>query len=366
MPRVLGIDPGTVSIDLCGLEDGRVFLDTVVPSGLGAADEVVSAVAAAGPLDLVLGPSGYGLPLLPVDEVGERELMLAFLPGSNRQAHAGIEGLRALIRRLATLQLPVLLCPGAIHLPTIPLQRKANRIDLGTADKVCAVALAIHDQAKRLGIPPAETGFILVELGGAFSAVMAVEDGAIVDGLGGSSGPPGYLAGGALDGEVACLLGHVGKDVVFSGGAAYLAGAPRDPPDTLAARDDPAAVAALALLVEGTVRAVAGELALVPRAREILLSGRLLAVPGWAAAFEEALGRLAPVRRVGTLAEKTKHAAQGAAILADGLAGGRFLPIVRGLRLTEARGTVLDYLHVAGAAEARARLLECRDSRAES
>ena len=27
MPRVIGIDPGTVSIDICGLDNGRLFLD---------------------------------------------------------------------------------------------------------------------------------------------------------------------------------------------------------------------------------------------------------------------------------------------------------------------------------------------------
>ena len=30
MPRVIGIDPGTVSIDLCGLDDGRLFLQSVI------------------------------------------------------------------------------------------------------------------------------------------------------------------------------------------------------------------------------------------------------------------------------------------------------------------------------------------------
>lgn len=366
MPRVLGVDPGTVSIDLCGLEDGRVFLDRVVPSGAAAPDEVLDTIESAGPLDLVLGPSGYGLPLVFAADAGERELRLAFLPGADSSAPAGIDGLRALTRRLAELSVPVLLAPGVIHLPTVPRHRKANRIDLGTADKVCAAALAIHDQATRLGIEPAETAFILVELGGAFTAVLAVENGGIVDGLGGSSGPPGYLAGGALDGELACLLGRVGKDVVFSGGAAYVAGAAELSPHELAARQDGPTADALALLVEGVLRAVAGELALVPRAREILLSGRLLDVPDWAAAFESALARLAPVRRVGMLAQRAKHAAQGAAILADGLAGGRHAPIVRSLHLEEARGTVLDYLYVAGAAEARARFLAWRASPAVS
>ena len=96
-----------------------------------------------------------------------------------------------------------------------------------------------------------------------------------------------------------------------------------------------AAADALALLVDGVVRAVAGELALTAGAREILLSGRLLGVSAWADAFEGALARLAPVRRVGTLTQHAKHAAQGAAILADGLAGGQHAPIVQSLRLRE-------------------------------
>ncbi|MDR3632864.1 MAG: DUF1464 family protein, partial [Isosphaeraceae bacterium] len=40
-----------------------------------------------------------------------------------------------------------------------------------------------------------------------------------------------------------------------------------------------------------------------------------------------------------------KHAAQGAALLADGLAGGRYADLVASLRLREASGTVLDHVN---------------------
>jgi predicted butyrate kinase (DUF1464 family) len=30
--RVIGIDPGALSVDICGLDDGRVFLDRSFPT----------------------------------------------------------------------------------------------------------------------------------------------------------------------------------------------------------------------------------------------------------------------------------------------------------------------------------------------
>lgn len=356
MPRVLGIDPGTLSIDVFGLDQGRVFLDESVPTTRAdAADALIALIERAGAVDVVLGPSGYGLPLVPIEEVRDRDLLLALLPSPS--GPAGIGGLRALIRRLRDAGLPVLFAPGVIHLPTVPSHRKLNRIDLGTADKVCAAALAIHDQAGRLGIAPGETALILVELGGAFTAVLAIERGQIIDGVGGSSGPLGYRACGAVDGEVACLLGGFEKRMVFSGGVADVGGAPELPPEAFAERTDAEADRARAAFIEGVLKAVAAELTVFERTPEILVSGRLSRIPGFYEPVSSALAGLAPVRRVMSLARHAKEAAQGAALLADGLAGGEHASLVDALRLRDAAGTALDHLYVKGAAEARDRFL---------
>ena len=58
------------------------------------------------------------------------------------------------MRALARASMPVLLTPGVIHFATVPAHRKVNRVDMGTADKVCAVALAIHEQGSRLWSGP--------------------------------------------------------------------------------------------------------------------------------------------------------------------------------------------------------------------
>ena len=81
MSRVIGIDPGTVSFDLCGLDDGKVFLDTTIPSAeIGVNPQaLVDVLEAARPLDLVIGPSGYGLPWVSIEEFGQQELFLFIL-----------------------------------------------------------------------------------------------------------------------------------------------------------------------------------------------------------------------------------------------------------------------------------------------
>src|SRR5215213_7521918 len=222
--RVVGIDPGTVSIDICALHDGRLALDHALPTASALADlaALIALLESAGPVDLVAGPSGYGLPLTRAGDVTEDELRLAFLAVDGEGG--GIGGMRSLARALAASGLPVVFTPGVIHLPSVPEHRKVNRVDMGTADKVCAAALAIASQARRVGCTIAEVSLILVELGGAFTAVLGVDGGRIVDGFGGSSGPPGLRAAGALDGEAAFLAGAVSKGMLFGGGVEAIVG----------------------------------------------------------------------------------------------------------------------------------------------
>jgi predicted butyrate kinase (DUF1464 family) len=358
-PRVAGVDPGTVSIDVCALDGGEVLLDESFRSADLALDPapLVEALVAHRPIDLVLGPAGYGLPLVPGEQVGERELGLMLLLRSDQAgARAGIGGMRAMIRALIGAGLPLVFGPGAIHLPTVPEYRKWNRIDLGTADKVCSAALCIVDQADRLGLAYEETSFIMLELGGAFSAALAIDRGQIVDGLGGSCAPIGGRSCGALDAEVAYLLGGaLSKETVFSGGALD----PRGELELSAAgalgalRADPGRHEGWLALEEGAAKAALALTASVPAPREILVAGRLAGAPGLLDALTERLAGVATVSVVTGLGPRAKTAAQGAAVLADGLAGGRYAPLVERLRLRDAGGTVLDHLRMNGAESIR-------------
>jgi predicted butyrate kinase (DUF1464 family) len=359
LPRVIGIDPGTVTLDLCGLEDGRVFLDLSIPTAdaLASPSRLTDLIEQHTPLDLVVGPSGYGLPLAAARDLTEEDLRLAFLAAEGETG--GIGGLRALVRALGRVSPTVLLTPGVVHLATVPTHRKVNRVDMGTAEKVCAVALAIRERAERRRCAVQDVSFILLELGGAFSAAIAVDGGRIVDGVGGSSGPLGMRAAGALDGEVAFLAGSVSKRHVFSGGAAAVAGLPGASAEELASSQAPAARLAWEAYMESAAKAVSALAVAVPQAHEVLLSGRSARS---ARVRDELAHRLrgvvdgVSVHALQGLAAASSQAAQGAALIADGLSGGAAKALVDRMDLRGASGTVLDHLFFVNRQDARARL----------
>jgi predicted butyrate kinase (DUF1464 family) len=339
LTRVAGVDPGTVSFDVCALDDGEVVLERSFSTDDVGADPapLVETLTGQGPFDLVVGPAGYGLPLVPAEQVGERELALMVLLRSDEpRGRVGVGGMRAIVRALIAAGVPLVFGPGAIHLPTIPAYRKWNRIDVGTADKVASAALCVADQARRLKIDFAETSFVMLELGGAFTAALAVEGGRIVDGLGGSAGPIGARACGALDAEVAYLIGAaLSKRTVFSGGALGDVDLSEGPE---AVRDREGWLA----LEEGAAKAALALTASVPAPREILLAGRL--ARGMIDGLTARIAHVAPVRIAAGFG-----AAHGAAVIADGLVGGRYAALVERLGVRDASGTALDHLRLHGA-----------------
>ena len=347
MVRVIGIDPGTVSLDLCGLDGEQVWLDQSLPtaSALESPQSLIELLREAGP-DLIAGPSGYGLPMVPAERLDEDDLRLAYL--SRPGEPGGIGGLSRLARALAASGLPVVFTPAVIHLPTVPQHRKLNRVDLGTAEKVAAAALGVWDQMRRSQLAPRDTSFILVDLGGAFTALVAVSDGQVVDGMGGTSGPMGWRSSGAWDGEVAFLAGTVDKAMLFAGGVESVA--------ATEGGDSSTAEIGIQGYVEGVLKGVLALTASLPQPSEILLAGRRARDPRVRYPLVTRLKDIAPVRELSGFATVTKQGAQGAALIADGLAGGRWAELVDTMRLREASGTALDHLSVITPARARERL----------
>jgi predicted butyrate kinase (DUF1464 family) len=327
--RVVGTDPGTSSLDLLLLVDGVVCDQArLIPDALR--DDPGSLVATLNrwrPLDLVAGPSGYGLPLVTSARLTELDLeQMSLVRSEERGYGVGLIGFRAWVRALVGSGLPVVFLPGGIHLPTIPIHRKLNAIDMATPDKVAVAALALWADRCHAGGNYDQANFAVVEVGSAFSAVLVIASGRLVDAAAGTRGPIGVRSGGIWDGEVAYQHSPLSKEHLFRGGLLDLG------PEGLDA------------MRESLTKHVAGLQAVTPFDR-LYLSGAAAERSEIARLATDALGRFGLLRPLTSLPNAwVKHAAQGAALLADGLAGGRHSDLVASLALGAASGGVCDYL----------------------
>jgi len=325
MRRVVGCDPGTSSLDLVLFVNGAVADQArLTPDELrDDPGRPLSILRGWAPLDLIAGPSGYGLPLVHARDATEADLdaMILVRP-DERGFDLGVAGFRGRLRALVESGLPIVFLPGGIHLPTIPRHRKANAIDLGTADKVAVAALALRRDLEGHALDAST--FAVAEIGSAFSAILVVERGRLVDASAGTRGPIGLRSGGAWDGEVAYRAGPLSKADLFRGGLADLG------------VDGPLAFR------ESLTKAAAGLRAVTPFER-IYVSGAGSDRPEVAAA-------LAPIAELITLPNLpgawVKHAAQGAALVADGLAGGPNADLVAVLELGGASGHAWDHIQI--------------------
>jgi len=329
--RAVGIDPGTYSFDLFGMEDNR---EIIVNESIKSEDIfkkphiLIERLENSMPLDIIIGPSGYGIPLKSIKDITGADIGRMIPLDTNAAVN---EGIKNVLLEMKKREMPVCFTPGVIHLKTVPSYRKWNKFDMGTADKVCCVVLGIKDQSERLNIPFFETSFIYVEVGYGFTAVMGVENGKIVDGIGGTNGSMGFLACGGMDAEIAIRLKPpLTQDIVFRGGLRDFVGGKIEPGDLKKFKK------AMILLGESIEKDVGSMLISVPHPAEIILSGRLIEYNFIKTELTNRLKKYGNVVRVRKLSNIAKEAACGAYIMGEGLLGGKYRDLIENMGISSA------------------------------
>jgi predicted butyrate kinase (DUF1464 family) len=370
--RVLGIDPGTKTMDLCLLDNGEVVGEASIETSKVASnpETVLEEISKLKPFDVIVVPSGYGVEPLDLERI-PRELLeewyYTFVLATTREEilesfEKGIIGAKIyfamvrLVERLYELEAKKILIPGVINLPTVPLHRKINKIDMGTADKLAVAVLGIHEVASTLGVDYEHVNYIHVELGFGYNAVMGVEKGLIVDGVGGSFTPgPGFLTAGALDLEVAQSIGKLDKKDVFTTGCGPLTGVPTPEDMVGKSGSDWRSKICLEAFIEGVVKSVHQIMHSVKNPDLILLSGRVSRIPGIRLELEKRLGGISEVKVMKGLpgARSVKETAQGYSLVGDGLTGGVFKDLITHVKVDGAVGSALDYVLIPAFFESR-------------
>ncbi len=351
MFRVIGIDPGSKSWDFFGLEDNKIILDTSIPSKdlIKEPQKAITVIKSIENVDLMVAPSGFGLPLKKVKDLTEKDIFFILLKFEQKEKDK-LVGLGEILKLIKKENISGVIVPGVKHLPTVPRYRKVNKIDMGTADKLCTAVVGIRDQTERLNLKPEDSNFIMVEIGHGFTAVLAIENGQVIDGIGGSN-IMGFRACGSLDGELAYLIKNVKKRNIYKGGVASIAGYSNlslKEITMLAQKDEQTKMALKAYIssVKKAVFGIASSFSSKDKIKEIMLAGRGAETPYLKERMVKGLRDVAPVRMMKGYSQIAKRAAQGAAFIAEGLLGGKYEPIVKNLKIKDATGSILDDIFI--------------------
>ena len=373
--KALGIDPGTRSFDLTVVDGEEVVWEDSIDTTAIAENpqSLIEAIEEANEVDIIVGPSGYGVPItFNRDIIDPRRFALeVLLLTRDEDLRSGVEkgelGIRvyeAIVKVVVDLwrrNLPVCYIPSCILLPTIPAYRKINKLDMGTADKMAVAALGVFDQSSRESVDYAEVNFILVEMGFGYNAAIAIDGGRIVDAVGGTLFQTSFLSMGAIDGEIAVIGREWIRSDVFHGGVADICGTlSLDEAIDEYERFEEPYYSAMESMLEGLEKTVRSLTSSVKEPREILLSGRYARHERLRNLVCERLGEIAPVRQLNNLpgAKISKEAAQGYAIIGEGIAGGVFSDLIKHMRIDEARGTVLNWVFHPRLKNAKEKLLK--------
>lgn len=317
MVNAVGVDAGTKTYEIFAIRNGEFFAESFDSSLIREDPNLLLEAIESYEADVYAGLSGYGLPIKKFSNLTNEDILLMTL---NLDTEKSI-GLRSVIDAIRRKNLNFYTIPGVIHLPTVPDWRKFNKIDLGTSDKLCSAVLAVTQLLDEIEIE--KQNFILAEVGYGFSSFIAVKNGKIVDGIGGSSGFPGYSSMGSIDAEVAYLIGSFPKRLIFTGGVKSFV--EEYGGDTIE------------LIGEFVLKGLRAIEVSVGKADVCFLSGK----------FAKDLEDLVADKyetRILTGFGIGKQSSQGAGVIANAIGGGEFERIAKHMELFSAKGTVVDYL----------------------
>ncbi|OUJ19539.1 putative butyrate kinase [Methanonatronarchaeum thermophilum] len=357
--KVVGIDPGTKSMDVCGLENGEVYYEKTVDTMEVAEnpEKLINTIKETGEPDLIAAPSGYGVEPTKLNEIPQKRLEewyynyillteKVFIERARKNGVFGAELYHAMtesIKQMKKLKSEIIFIPGVINLETVPKHKKLNKIDMGTADKLAVTTLGIHTTTQKNQIDYKDVDCLVLEMGFGYNSIIKVRGGKVVDGLGGTTMPgPGFLTASTLDLEVVQLGKTWDKQDVFQGGAQTIAGV-ETPKELMEKLDKPEAKLGFDAMIDGIVKGVKS---LKNKDELVLLSGRLKNHPEITDELQDKLKNI-DLREMDGLpgAEKTKKTAQGYAVVADGYHGGKYKKLINHIEIKKANGTSIDYLH---------------------
>jgi hypothetical protein len=273
--------------------------------------EVVDEMLALHPATPIVLPSGLGVPLTRAADLMDQDIAEITLDIDGRVT-SDLGSFLVEARRRA---LRAFCIPAVKLLPSVPLHRKINRLDLGDAGALCAAAWIIHSAGAQGSEPPA-CGGVLVHATRTGTCLLAIRAAHIIDGTGDLVPTPGRLSARKVE-ELLRRTAHLGSL------------RPRLqtswPPEALVETEGEILTQAVLGLLwfHGLPHAVV----IGDRRTETerLLGGRvpLALAPPEGAGFEAALG---------------------AAVIAAGLTGGPTAGLVQHLGLREVRDRALDWL----------------------
>ncbi len=361
---VAGIDPGTRTMDLIVMDDekNRIVYGEAIDRDMITRDPSIPIkrlrdLRREYNIQSITAPSGYGIPLKPVQEASIEEILEAtFIHREDCIRRLKIVGLRRLMMLFRNSNLPAWFSPGAIHLPTVPRYRKINRIDLGTADKIYTVAAAMVNARQRYKLRPGDMNMLVVESGQAYNAAILVENGEIVDGIGGTMAWWGLMGGGFVDSETCYALSYTvpgfSKILLFQGGVSTFSGyISYDEIEKDLERNEIRAVEALKVITESITKTIAPLIAVSSTKPILYLSGRLYRHPRIRQSVYTSIKNNDSLRTkirdiifLESTDTKINAAAMRAAYIASGVAGGKYSWIIDTLKLDKSQGSIFDYI----------------------